>query len=365
MRGKAVRRFIWAGALALAVGAAPAGVLAIQMTPELQKIVEAAKREGGVVVTMADEPMGGTTGAAAGEAGMNKMFGTNIKVRYIPGPPYAEQGAKLLTEMQARQPAHSDVYISTAVQFTPLWKQGLFRPVEWAKLYPERIKPFMAEGDNRALRVYTALPGVLYNKRFEPQVLKTQTLQDFLKPEWKGKFVTTPYLAAFDVLVSREGWGPEKTEEYVRALSGQIGGMLGCGSADRVASGEMPVLVVDCSGGVPFQDKYKAVLGLHVLPDIAQRRYGYLSIPANAPNPNAAILYLLYWASPEGQRDLFRVTGYDMADFEDSQRRPLIRALEGRGYKFKDVTVAWWESQADVTENHRKLVRLLVTRAKR
>jgi len=341
--------------------AAPSG--AITLTPELQKIVDAAKAEGALTVAMADEPMAGETGVEAGQAGMNKMFGTAIKVRYVPAPPYAEQGAKLVTEMQAKQPASTDVYVSTAVQYTPLWKAGLFMPVEWTKLYPERIKPDFAEGGNGAVRIYTSIPSVMYNKRFEAQVKRTTELADYLKPEWKGKFATTPYLAGFDVLVSKEMWGPQKAEEYVRALSQQIGGLLSCGSPDRIASGEMPVLVIDCAGASQNKDKYKSILGAQVLKDTAQRRYGYLSVPVNAVHPNAAILYILYYSSPEGQADLFRIAGYDMSDYPDSRRGPLIKELVAKGYKFTDVTVAWWESQPELTAEHRNLVKLLLQSA--
>jgi ABC-type Fe3+ transport system substrate-binding protein len=346
--------------LALAL-AAPAG--AITMSPELQKIVDAAKQEGALTVAMADEPMAGADGTEAGEKGMNKMFGTAINVRYVPAPPYAEQGAKLLTEMQAKQPASTDIYVSTAVQYTPLWKAGLFQPVEWTKLYPERLKPEFVEGGNGAVRIYTSIPSVMYNKRFETQVMRTSELADYLKPEWKGKFVTTPYLAGFDVLVSQEMWGPKKAEVYVRALSQQVSGMLSCGSPDRIASGEMPVLVIDCAGASENKDRYKSILGAHVLKDTAQRRYGYLSIPVNAVHPNAAILYILYYSSPEGQADLYRITGYDMSEYADSRRGPLIKELEAKGYKFKDVTVAWWESQPDITPEHRNMVKLLIQSA--
>jgi ABC-type Fe3+ transport system substrate-binding protein len=337
----------------------------ITMTPELQQIVDAAKKEGALTIGMSDEPMAGAEGAADGEKGMNAMFGTNIKVTFTIAPPYAEQGAKLLTEMQAKQPASTDIYVSTAVQYVPLWKQGLFKKVEWTKLYPERLKPEFVEGDSGAVRIYTSMPSVVYNKRMEAQVKKTEQLSDYLKPEWKNKFVTTPYLAGFDVLVSKEMWGPEKAQEYVKAMSGQVSGMLSCGSPDRIASGEMPVLVVDCAGASPNKAKYKAVLGGHILRDTAQRRYGYLSVPVNAEHPNAAILYVLYYSSPEGQATLFKNAGYDMSEYPDSRRGPLIKELEAKGYKFKDVNVAWWASQSEVTPAHRELVKLLIQNAKK
>ena len=100
-----------------------------------------------------------------------------------------------------------------------------------------------------------------------------------------------------------------------------------------------------------------------MLSDSAQRRYGYLSIPVNAVHPNAAILYILYYASPEGQAELYRMAGYDMSEFPDSRRGPIIKEYEAKGYKFTDVTVAWWESQPEITTDHRNLVKLLVQSA--
>ena len=337
----------------------------VDMTPELKKVVEAAKKEGMVSIMMSRNPAHGTAGIKAAEAGINKMFGTNIKVRWTPGPSYARMGAKLLTEYQANQPASTDVYVSTAVQLNPLSKKGLFSKFDWLKLYPARLRPFMVEADGTALRNYTALPSVVYNKRFEAQVKKTRSLEDFLKPEWKGKFVTTPYLAAFDVLISKEVWGLDKTRQFVLAMSANIGGMLGCGAPDRIASGEMPVLVLDCDGGKPNVAKYKPILGNHILHETAQRRFGYLSIPKNARHPNAGALYMLYYASPEGQRTMWKNSGYDMSDYPESNNRRRIAELEKEGYKFIDVTVDWWAKQKGITKAHRSLVKLLRSKAKK
>jgi hypothetical protein len=136
---------------------APHTAAAIEMTPELQKIVDGAKKEGRLEVMMADSPFGGSRAVPVVQDGINKMFGTNITVRWTPGPPYAAMGAKVLTEHQAKQPASTDAYLATAVQFSPLVKAGLFMEVDWAKLYPERIKPSMVEGTKTMLRIYTSM----------------------------------------------------------------------------------------------------------------------------------------------------------------------------------------------------------------
>ena len=162
----------------------------------------------------------------------------------------------------------------------------------------------MVEADGRAVRHYTSLPGVIYNKKLAAdRVTKTTSLEDFLKPEWKGKFVTTPYLAGFDVLISEDIWGAKRTEDYVLKMSQQVSGLLGCGAESRIASGEMPVHLIDCSGSAAFEPKMMKVIGLHVLKETAFHRFGYVAIPKNARSPNASILYALWYASPEGQDD--------------------------------------------------------------
>jgi ABC-type Fe3+ transport system substrate-binding protein len=354
-----------AGAAALCVAALGASAQGITMTPELTKIVEAAKQEGRLEIMMADSPFGGSKAVPIVQEGINKMFGTNLTLRWTPGPPYAAMGSKIMTENQAHQPASSDAFLATAVQFAPLVKAGLFREVDWAKLYPQRIKPTMVEGNKTMLRIYTSMPGVVYNKSAEAMVQKTTTLDDYLKPEWKGKFATTPYLAGFDVLIADSHWGEKRTEDYVKKLASQVGWLHGCGGPDRIASGEIPVLVFDCSGADVNEPRFKNVLGLHVIQDTAQRRYGYYGIPKNAAHPNAAILYTLWYSSPEGQKRMFEMVGYDMSDHPDSVRGREIAALEKKGLKFQDVTLDWWNSQPKITAIHARLIKTLQSESKK
>ncbi len=339
--------------------------VAIEMTPALKKIIEAANKEGELRLHMGTSPVGRSEGVKASEAGINKMFGTNIKVSYTPGPAYAALVAKILTEHQAKQPASSDVYIATAIQMVPLLRRGLFITVDWNGLFPERISPAMVEADGRTVRHYTSLPGVIYNKSQEAMVIKTTSLDDFLKPEWKGKFVTTPYLAGFDVLIPDEVWGAKRTEDFVLKMSQQIGGLLGCGAEPRIASGEMPVHLIDCSGSAAFEPKYKDIIGLHVLKDTAFRRYGYIAIPKNARAPNIATLYALWYASKTGQDSMRATMGYDATDHPESRYAKIIDGYIKRGYNFRNVTIDWWASKKGVIKQHRKNIKLLRSKAKK
>jgi ABC-type Fe3+ transport system substrate-binding protein len=358
MTGIRVVCWVFVGLFVLVLGTS-GSAQEIKPSPELQKVIEGAKQEGRLVISVTENAFNGAEGHKHAVDRINTLYGTKLDLSWSPGPAYAAVAAKLLAEKEANRPAHTDVFLGTAVQVAPFRKQGLFRKVDWASLMKDRIEPSMVEGDGTALRVYTSLPGIIYNKSEETLVVKTTSLADFLKPEWKGKFYSNPILAGFDVLVSHDVWGEQKTRDYVAAFGKQLAGVIDCGSPDRVASGEIPVVVIDCSGADPFTAKYSPVMGTHILKDFAQRRYAYLAVPTNSAHPNAATLFALYWLTPEGQQYLWDNNATDLIDWPTSHRRAEFERLQNDGYKFTDVTVAWEDEQPDLANAQRGLIKLL------
>ena len=261
--------------------------------------------------------LAGPEGVKAAVAWIKSEFGLEIDGRWSPDPAFAQQAAKIFTEMQSGQKASSDVYTATAVQITPMLSRGLFEKFEWQKLLPGRITAEIVEADGRALRVLTQTPGILYNKKLLPQVADIKSMTDLLKPEFKGKFTTTPYLAGYDVLLSPEVWGVEKTKDFITKMSDQISGLLLCGAQERIASGEHLALALDCAGAEHNRTRYADVLGLHVVPDNAQRRYTYITIPKNAANPNTAVLFALYMSTPAGQQFVWDAAGFNLDTYSE------------------------------------------------
>ncbi len=346
--------------LALMAGAAQAQTITV--TPDLAKIIAAAKAEGALSLRSTNTVFAGAEGAKAAQDAINQTFGTNLVVEWTPGPAYGPLAALLYQEFQAGQPASTDVYTTTAVQITPYLEKGLFQKVDWAALLPTRITPAMVEAEGRALRFQTVLPGILYNLGAAPWVAGIDTTADLLHPELKGKFYTTPFLAGFDVLLASDVWGLEKTQDFVRQFSPQLAGLAGCEATDRIASGEIPALVVDCSGGAVNRRQYrgKGILANHVIRDMAQKREDYLAIPANAPHPNAAILYTLAMLTHDGQERLvFDLFGDDLYDFPDSHVRQEADALAARGMTFIDVTIDWWRSHPGLDAANTALAKLV------
>ena len=339
---------------------APSRAAAADMTPELKAVIAGAKKEGALTLSYAENIMGGTEGSRVAAVGIKKMFGVDLNVTFSPGPSFAPMATKLYTEMQADQKASTDVYNGTAVQVDPFLKRGLFRTIDWTKLLPGRITPEIAEADGRALRIVTALPGVLYNKKVAPEFGKAVTTADLLKPEYKGKLFTTPYLAGFDVLVAQSVWGYDRTKDYVSKLSAQVGGLIPCAAIDRIASGEVPALAIDCAGSEQNLPKYHNVLAHVILHDAAMRRYNYLCIPKNAAHPNAGILFALYASTPEGQKLILRdLYGADLDTYPETETHERVTALEKQGVKFQDVTIAWWDSQKNIAGDLKKLITMI------
>ena len=227
---------------------------------------------------------------------------------------------------------------------------------------PERIPPTIVEGDKRAVRYSSPVPGILYNVKGAAWVNDIHAAADLLKPEYKGKFYTTPFLGGFDVLLAPEVWGIEKTRDFVKKLSPQLAGLAGCEATDRIASGEIPALAIDCSGAGPNRLQYrgKDVIANHVIPDMPELRIGYLAIPAHAAHPNAAILYTLYVLSAEGQEKMaYDLIGSDLADFPDSHYHQQVAALTAQGVKIIPVTIDWWRTHSDLDKVNAELAKLV------
>jgi ABC-type Fe3+ transport system substrate-binding protein len=332
----------------------------IPINPALQKIIDGAKQEGKLTLSYAANILGGPDGARIGAAGIKKDFGIDIDITYFPGPSFAPMAAKLLTEMQAGQPASTDLYNGTAIEVTPQLSKGLFRKIPWTELYPGRITPQIAEADGRALRIVTKLPGILYNKKVAPQFGEAHTIEDLLKPEYKGKLYTTPYLAGFDVLVTKDVWGYDKTEKFIRQLAQNVGGLVACAGVDRIASGEIPGLALSCSGSEAHLAKYGNALGEVVLLDVASRRFDYVGVPTNAAHPNAAILFALYASSPEGQMKILHDNfGTELDTYPETPTHQQIVDYEKAGAKFIDVTTDWYASHPGAEDDLGKLIKIV------
>jgi ABC-type Fe3+ transport system substrate-binding protein len=353
-----VSRIFLAGLLILAAGI---GAAAQEMSPALKELAGAAGRDGALTLSWSQTTLGGSQGAARLQAAMNKTFGTNIRVTFVPGPDMARVINQVATESAAGQKAHVDVLLGAAPQIAPVAKLDFFEPVDWQKYLPGRITPEMTELGGRIIRIVTGLSGVTYNSQLAP--MKPTVLQDFLKPEWKGKIASTPYAAGLDVLLAEDVWGREKTVSYVRALARQIAGVMRCGEAERVATGEYLALVMDCTGqdALIWQERGAPLAQLMPL-DGAEQRYYYFAVPKSAQHPNAAKLFTAFLLTQEGQNLAYDTWKIDLHFLPGSKMGAMVADYQKRGVKFKEVTVDWWSAHPEIEATRSELIKILTTK---
>jgi ABC-type Fe3+ transport system substrate-binding protein len=339
-----------------------AGAQSIEIGPALAKIIDGAKQEGKLLVRSTPaSTLAGPEAQAAAQRGIKAMFGVDIPIEWSPGAAYGPLAAQLFQEMQAGTPASTDVLALTPAQIVPYLEKNFFRAIDWRDAMPT-LPPELIEAQGKAIRVNLSLPNILYNPKAAPWAAAIKSSADLLKPELKGKFVTTPFLGGFDALLADDVWGADKTTAYIKQFATQIGGFASCGSVDRIASGELSALALDCSGGWSNNIKFRGtnLVATKIVADIAERRYSYITIPTHAAHPDAAILYTLYLSSPDGQAKVMAdYNGLDLGLYSDSYAKKLVESERAQGVKFIDVTVDWWKTHPKIDQQVIDLIKIV------
>jgi len=164
-------------------GLAVAGLLAVSsatavaqgINPALKELAAAANKEGSLTLSWSGSTFAGIQGAARYQTAINKMFGTNIRVNFLPGPDMARIANQLATEFTANQRAHVDLLLGASPQLTPLVKIDFFERVDWKQYLPNRITDQMIELDGRIIRIVTGLSGATYNSRLAPMIRRPRS----------------------------------------------------------------------------------------------------------------------------------------------------------------------------------------------
>jgi ABC-type Fe3+ transport system substrate-binding protein len=306
-----------AGLTVLAAAAIPAPAPAAEVSPALKTVIDAANKEGNLKLFLHPGAWGDGRGIQRIEAGMNKMFGTKIKVQYASGPAMGAIGNQLLAEFKANRPASTDVYFGNGPYAIQLVDAGMLHAVEWTALLPGRITDKIVEEKGMAIRSGNNVRQIAYNTNILPK--PPETLDGWLAPSLKGKLATTPYAAGFIEMAGLPGWNADKLLAYSKALSEQVSGLIGCGDEHRVASGEFAALIFVCGSDADVLREKGAPIALVTPRDFVSVSYFYLMVPKHATNPNAAKLLITYLMTEEGQKITWETERRDLHSFPGSQ----------------------------------------------
>ncbi len=324
----------------------------------LQALIDGARKEGKLTLEYDENSGGGSAAIKQWTPTFNALYGLNIDVQYTPGGDYPQQASKITQQTQAGRPTSTDIYISSPKNVTPVVDAGVVGPADWSWA-PNIQDPRLLEANGAAVRWYAQLPGIMYNTDKLKGDAVPKTMQDLLKPQYKGLIASTPYAAQFDVLAAPVVWGPEKTISFTTAFSQQLAGLIRCGEGQRVGTGEFTLFALDCGTyesewlhrqGVPVAD---------VIPsDVPMISWSYVSVPKNAPHPNAAKLWVNYLLSPAAQKILVDTKGPDNPYVPGSTTAEQMKTLEAKGVKFIDYSVDFTHKYAD-PKTYQEVLRLL------
>jgi iron(III) transport system substrate-binding protein len=308
----------------------------------LAAVIEAARAEGGELSVLAGLS-GSSESVPRWAEGASRAYGIPLNVRYTPAPAMPEVVTRLISEKQAGRPASTDVLIASSENIVSMIQADALAHVDWAAWAPNVQDARLVAPGGVAVQLAVRTPGITYNtNRLAADALPT-SLQDLLKPQYKGQVASTPYAAHFDKLATPELWGEARTTEYVTRLADQISGVLRCSELDRVANGEFDLFAIDCGAEWRSMAAKGAPVG-HVLPtDAALLVYWYVGVPAHAPHPNAAKLFVNYLLGREGQDILFDVEQVDHPLVPGSKGVAEIEALQARGVQFTETNVQFYE----------------------
>jgi iron(III) transport system substrate-binding protein len=310
-RTSALKR-LFAVFISFAVGGLLANTLRAAEAPEgWQKIVEAAKKEGKVVV-------GGPPTSVLRQKfkeTFEKRFGIELELISAPGP---QNASRAMSEFKAGV-KYFDVLHGGSGTLEPLMRENMLEPLMDFVILPEVKDPRQWWGGhmwednvdtNRFIYSYSAdfsTPPFYNADLIKPDEVKSY--DDFLQPRWKGK------IGFFEPRVPSAGqglWGflmKIKGKEYLQRLANQELFISRDGKqlADALAKG---TLAFNLGQSQRFIDPYiKAGIPIKALRNIKEglsgsNGFGTVAIMRNSAQVNAAKVYINWLLGKEGQ-DLY------------------------------------------------------------
>ena len=259
-------------------------------------LIEAAKKEGGKVIVYTS--METFTADALQKAFQSK---TGLQMEYWRGGS-TEVIDRVLSEHRVGKPIF-DVVATTGDHMHLMAKEGAFTKYESPSL-----KGFAKDAIDPVLgaRYRNVLYGVIYNKNGIKASEAPKTLEDVVKPEYRGKLVmphpvnhtlTTQWLASLDKILPKA-----RAEKFIRDLAAArpifVESIVP--AADRVGTGETPVGITFVRFVLTYN---KQGANLDYVRDYTMLGDGqYIALGAKAPRANAGKAFIDFFLDDESMK---------------------------------------------------------------
>jgi iron(III) transport system substrate-binding protein len=259
-------------------------------------LIEAAKKEGGKVIVYTS--METFTADALQKAFHAK---TGLQMEYWRGGS-TEVIDRVLGEHRVGKPVF-DVVATTGDHMHLMAKEGAF-----ARYESPSLKGFAKDAIDPVLgaRYRNVLYGVIYNKNGISAAEAPKTLEDVVKPQYRGKLVmphpvnhtlTTQWLASLDKIMPKS-----RAEKFIRDLAAAkpifVESIVP--AADRVGTGETPVGITFVRFVLTYN---KQGANLDYVRDYNMLGDGqYISLGAKAPRPSAGKAFIDFFLDDESMK---------------------------------------------------------------
>jgi ABC-type Fe3+ transport system substrate-binding protein len=339
-----------------ALGSAGPQLFAAAASPALQKAKQDAEAKGYVFFTSRDEiisrarkeaKLRAMTGAGleaslppTTEAFKKKYPFVDLQAQYVGG---TEASQRFLLEVKAGAAKEWDIARAATDAYSE-WLPHLLK-IDILGMAEHGVLDIPLQMIDPKHRNVVALASrfsvVVYNKQLVPPAQVPRTWEDMLKPEHKGrKFAADIHPTEVAGLVP--GWGLEKAVDYARKIAAQEPIWFRASAARplaALAAGEIPILLFGANYGSTVRAQRKDPLGVIqfvALEPVPVRITVEEAILAQSKSPAAALLWLEYMASAEGQALI-------------DQHEPLVASVHRKGsaveqaLRGKKLSVVSWE----------------------
>lgn len=305
----------------------------------LDALVAAAREEGELTLSWTPGFLDVRDEFDAYREGFNKLYGLDLRVRFVPGASAADSAPNAIQELTAGRAASTDVFLGNETQIVALAKAGALATEQWSSWAPNVTSLKLVAPGGIAIAVQSRIPGITYSQRLVGADAP-RSLADLLRPQYRGRVATSSDAAMFDRLASPDVWGLVRTMDYAKKLAPQLGGSVECGDETRIVSGEFDVFAFDCGSARVAQLKADgALIGWSVPADAAFVRYLYMGVPKNAEHPSAAKLWINFMVGREAQDVMYRYEYADDHPIAGSRTFAEIDRATKAGVKFFELTV--------------------------
>lgn len=228
----------------------------------------------------------------------NEQYGVKVAITHTPNNAQGREVSKVITEVSTGQKPSHDLMLFSDAAYNDLAKSGMLGVHPFTKLFGVPARSVQFNGGAFAFAHQLVLPA--YNTNLVKGKDIPKRWDDLLDPKWKGKIGVPSATHLWGRL--SQAWGDQKTTDYVGRLAKQairLGSFADLNQSLQLGEIQIITAQIDNLMNVNRIKKAPIAWATDVKPILA---LGIMAGPLkDAENPNAALLFSGFLASPRGQ----------------------------------------------------------------